>query len=296
MEVPTPLLQIVPQASVLLHEEYDEGRAARLAAKIKEDGILKDPPIAARLPDVSQLIELDGTNRLVALRQMGLDCALVQVVDYLDPALRLSAWYHIVHSFVLDDLMAAVQRIDGITLEHTTREQADTLLAQRSIIAYLSPSSDPAAAYAIVCIADLTKQAHVLNQMVHLYKYPGGGPVRRISSEEGASWPQHGPVGEGQAEGIMVAFPTYTPHEVAEMALSSHLLPSGVTRHLLPVRALGVNLPLDVLTAAYSMDERNALLERLVAERARAGRVRLYHEPTFVYDDLAGCWIEKGIP
>ncbi len=285
MEVPTPLLLIVAEDSVLLHEEYDEGRADRLAAQIRKDGMLKDPPIVGRLPQVSQLIELDGTNRLVALRRMGLDCALVQVVDYLDPALRLSSWYHIVYGRELDALLVAVQGVPGVSLEHISRAAADAALAQRTIVGYLSPSGDPDHAYAISVAADLPGQAVALNAIVHLYKYAGGAPVRRISSEEAVSWPQHGPVGEGHAEGIMVAFPTYTPHEVAEMALSCNLLPSGITRHLLPVRALGVCLPLDTLTRAASLDERNAILEQLIAERARAGRVRFYHEPTFVYDD-----------
>jgi hypothetical protein len=285
MEVPTPLLLIVSQDSVLLHEEYDEARADRLAAQIRKDGMLKDPPIVGRLPQVSQMIELDGTNRLVALRRMGLDVALVQVVDYLDPALRLSSWYHIVHGREPGELLAAVRNTPGLSLEHVNREDADAALAQRTIIAYLSPSSEPDRAYAISIGTDLPGQAHALNAIVHLYKYAGSTPIRRISSEEAVSWPQHGPVGEGQAEGIMVAFPTYTPHEVAEMALSGKLLPSGVTRHLLPVRALGVSLPLDVLTRPATLEERNAALEQLIAARARAGRVRFYHEPTFVYDD-----------
>lgn len=285
MEVPTPLLLIVAQDSVLLHEEYDEGRADRLAAQIRKDGMLKDPPIVGRLPQVSQLIELDGTNRLVALRRMGLDCALVQVVDYLDPALRLSSWYHIVQGYDVGALAAAVQNTPAVSVEHVSREQADAALAQRTIIGYLSPSGEPDRAYVISIAADLPGQAAALNTIVHLYKHAGGTPVRRISSEEAVSWPLHGPVGEGHAEGIMVAFPTYTPHEVAEMALSGNLLPSGVTRHLLPVRALGVCLPLETLTSPITLDERNAALEQLIAARARAGRVRFYHEPTFVYDD-----------
>lgn len=285
MEVPTPLLLIVPQDSVLLHEEYDEGRADRLAAQILKDGVLKDPPIVGRLPNVSPLIELDGTNRLVALRRMGLDAALVQVVDYLDPALRLASWYHIVHGRQIDELLAAVRDTPDVSLEQISREEADAQLAQRTIIGYLSSSSEPSQAYAIHATTDLPGQARALNAIVHLYKYAGGPPVRRISSEEAASWPQHGPLGEGHADGIMIAFPTYTPHEVAEMALSRNLLPSGVTRHLLPVRALGVSLPLEVLTRPCNVAERNAALEQLIAERARTGRVRFYHEPTFVYDD-----------
>lgn len=310
MRVPMPLLQIVPQADVILHEEYDEGRVARLADRLQADGVLKDPPIAGRLPDLKQLIELDGTNRLMALRHMGLDCALVQVVDYLDPAMQLSAWYHVVHQLPFTNLLSRAQAIPGLEIEQTTRTEADNLLASRHIAAYLTASNAPQTAHVLHASDALATQARVLNELVHAYKFKGGPPVHRISSDEIYGWPtpptaapSHGasagadqldrgtlisPPLDGKADegddGTLIAFPTYTPHEVAQMALSGDLLPSGVTRHLLPVRALDVHLPLDLLRANLSLAEKNRQLQAILHERSRGGRTRLYYEPTFIYN------------
>jgi|GEM_PF-577393 len=295
MRVPTPLLQIVPQAMVILHEEYDEGRVSRLAARLAVDGVLKDPPIAGRLPGMEQLIELDGTNRLMALRHLGLEHTLVQVVDYLDPAMRLSAWYHVVHQLALGDLLARCRPL-GLRVEQVSVAEADRLLAARAVAAYLRGSDEGGVAHVLYASSDLGEQAQVLNELVHAYKFAGGPPVHRISSDEVDSWPgaedaailAHVSGRRSQNEGgTLVAFPIYTPQEVAQMALAATLLPSGVTRYLLPVRALDVHLPLSLLSDDLPLAEKNRNLQAMLLERSRNGRTRLYYEPTFIYNGLA---------
>ena len=59
----------------------------------------------------------------------------------------------------------------------------------------------------------------------------------------------------------------------------------GVTRHLISGRALGVNVPLVLLAGDRPLEEKNAWLHGHLQNRLRRHMVRLYEEPTFVFDE-----------
>ena len=62
-------------------------------------------------------------------------------------------------------------------------------------------------------------------------------------------------------------------------------LPTGITRHVIPNRALRVNLPLELLRAAGTVEAKNAALSELIHERLLGHRVRVYPESTVLFDD-----------
>ena len=63
-----PDICVVPIDHCLLHEQTDDARVARLAARLKTDGILRNPPVLGRHDGVDSLIVLDGATRVTASR------------------------------------------------------------------------------------------------------------------------------------------------------------------------------------------------------------------------------------
>jgi len=61
-------------------------------------------------------------------------------------------------------------------------------------------------------------------------------------------------------------------------------VPSGVTRHVIPNRALNINIPLDVMSADWDIERKRQWLQDWVMERMAANAIRYYAEPTFSFN------------
>jgi hypothetical protein len=83
----------------------------------------------------------------------------------------------------------------------------------------------------------------------------------------------------------LVAFGRFRKKEILELARNAAKLPAGVTRHIVPGRALRVNLPLEVVLRHGSVEEKNAWLRAWIQHRLQEGRVRSYLEPTILFDE-----------
>ncbi len=65
-----PELHIVGLDDIVLHEDPDMERVARLVDRFSADGILKNPPVVGRSKGHRRIV-LDGANRVTALRKLG---------------------------------------------------------------------------------------------------------------------------------------------------------------------------------------------------------------------------------
>ena len=83
----------------------------------------------------------------------------------------------------------------------------------------------------------------------------------------------------------VIVFPPFTPEDINHCASNEAKLPMGITRHLISGRALGVNVPLDLLASSRPLDEKSVWLHDYLQNRLRRHMVRLYEEPTFVFDE-----------
>jgi hypothetical protein len=84
--------------------------------------------------------------------------------------------------------------------------------------------------------------------------------------------------------GALIEFPALTIPDVTEAALGADLLPAGITRFVVPDRALRLNYGLDELRAG-ELEAKQRRLDEMIQERARLGRVRRYAEPVIILDD-----------
>src|SRR5437867_13203231 len=97
LEFQLPDLRFVAIGSLRSHERHDPQRMAPLGQRIREHGVIKNPPVVAPLADAgaeARFVVLDGANRGGAARPAGLPHLVVQVGRYGPPSVQLRTWYH----------------------------------------------------------------------------------------------------------------------------------------------------------------------------------------------------------
>lgn len=274
-----PVLKIAPLESIIIHEHHDKRRSERLAIKIKDDGVLKDPPIVAKLEGEAKYVHLDGANRIDTLRLLGCRDILVQIVDYYDEeSVRLDSWCHLTQ-MGKDLFLSQLRGIEGLEIERIDREAAGELLGGKKVLCCIFFSDGEA--YAIKGEGELKPRVLLLNRVVDIYK----ANITRDIVEQGKLADQIDDLFRKHSHdgcNVLVVFPKFTPKEVVELAASNVRIPAGITRHIITDRALRVNFPLMILSSkAISLEEKNTLLEDCL----RGKSPRFYKESTVMYDE-----------
>jgi len=271
-------LTIVALRDVILHEEIEAQRVEMLQARLGGDRVLKNPPIVAPVRDgaATRYIVLDGASRTSALRALRVPDVLAQIVDYHSPALKLEAWHHL----LLDIAPARVRQIletsSDLELINMDEARAQRALEARDILAYVKFSDG--ALVGLRGQRSLAEQMRALNELVRAYE--AQAELYRVPT---TTFETH--VQDPHRFAALVAFPKYQPDEIVNLALNGARLPMGITRHIIPGRALRVNLPLDILENAQTLSEKNAWLDAWLVQKMRDHRVRFYQEPVFLFDE-----------
>lgn len=264
-----PRLSILPIDDVLFHEEPDEERAALLTAKLKREGVLRNPPIVADVNGTRRRILLDGANRLTALRSLGFRYVLVQEIDLFDPGLVISLWHHAVERLDKSYFAEQLAAIDGLAVRTVEEEQGKT------IARLLFPDRS---AFYLSAGGDVFRIVHLLTQVTRLYH--GSAYMDRVSYTNLEHLQRN--YAEFRA---LISFRTFRKEEIVQLTTNNVKVPSGITRVLVPKRALFFNLPLEVLRSGGSAEELNQWLQQHLAEKIRNKSIRFYQEPTFIFDE-----------
>jgi hypothetical protein len=82
-----------------------------------------------------------------------------------------------------------------------------------------------------------------------------------------------------------VVFPQLRPADILSAAREGERVPSGITRHIIPNRALNINIPIEVLEADWDLERKRAWLHDWLMERMAANAIRYYAESTFSFDE-----------
>src|SRR5512136_526458 len=275
-EIEIPKLQFVAAGDLVLHEQHDASRTNPLAERLRRDRVLKNPPVVAPINGDARFVVLDGANRTTALAQMGIPHVVVQVVDYDDPELVLDTWYHLAAEIPPEVFCSVIQNIPGITFDRVPLMQARAALARRDALAYVVCSGGD------VLMArgsgDLHVRAGLLNALVEAYRYRGR--IYRVSTDQ---LDQHLPYYQDVA--ALIVFPHYTPAEIIELARNGARLPAGITRHVIPRRALRLNIPLSILRDNWPLTEKNGYLKDWLRRKMASKEIRYYAESTWLFDE-----------
>jgi hypothetical protein len=279
-ELSLPDLRFVPIDSLVPHEMEDLRRARALARRLREEGMLMNPPIVAPVDSPGageRYVLLDGANRYCAVRAAKFPHLLVQVVRYEDPRIHLSTWHHALEQEPAGDLTRDLGGIDGLTLHVRPLEEARAALAAREALAYIvGPGADAVSLHGGRDLADRTA---ILTAVVEIYR--GRFPIHRVSTDSFPAARARLPEAS-----LLVVFPSFEKAEILGVALQGARLPAGITRHLIPGRALRLHMPLDRLAdAAESLEEKNRWLGEWIARRVATHHVRFYEESTILFDE-----------
>ena len=256
---PLPLLRVVPLDRIRPHEEVDPLRVGRLAGRIDSEGSQLNPVIC--IEDASgDLVLLDGASRTAALKRLRLPFAVVQIVDA--ASVMLETWHHVVRECKPAELLKAVA--DRPDLQIVTDQGPPRIWTpdgtSRTVHGEgLSPNG-------------------AIGSLVGAYV--GHWRINRMIDVDLAAASRRFPDWAG-----LVEFPSLTVEDVMQAAISHDLLPAGITRFIVPGRALRVNVDLELLREPGTEADKQQILDDLIADRAGKGRIRRYEEPVVILDD-----------
>jgi hypothetical protein len=273
-----PVLRIVPAAQIRLHEEFDIQRVGPIRDEMRRQRILTNPPIVAPIPGRRAFAVLDGANRVMAARSLGLPHVLVQVVDYHDRSIVLSKWDHVVVHFSDEEFFTRLLQLEGVKLHRATLAAARRKLAAREVFCFFHHRD-----WGTVTLGRARRapsDVHLLRAITGIYK--DRAAILRVQLKART------PSELRLEDAFLLAFPTFAKRDILRCAASpDDKLPTGISRHIIPNRALKVNFPLDVLGSRKSLAEKALALQALVADRVRRKAIRHYTEATFLYDEMS---------
>lgn len=266
-----PELRIVPAEALLLHEECDAGRVDRLARRLEADGILRNPPIVAALDGRSYVV-LDGANRVTALQRIGAPHQLVQVVDYDDASVALEVWSHLLRD---DGMLVAAQASPGARWERMPEDAVRSGLCDGTLACGLVTTDG---AHGLAGPGALEGRIRLLAGVVAAYK--GRTPIYRVHPAPlGVLAREYGDAA------ALVLFPLLTKQDIRAVARLPVKLPSGISRHIIPQRALRVNVDLALLRSDEGTALKQTRLDDIIRSRLLDHRIRHYPEATVLYDE-----------
>lgn len=271
-----PTLKIIPLDQVILHEDHDMQRTKPLVAKLRAQGILRNPPILMPLTDSSgRFMVLDGANRVTSLKDMEFPHIVAQVVEADYPHVNLQTWNHIVWGMSTSTLLRSIRKIKGIQLVKVDAiKSLDApmymplqirLADGRFFIIEEEPS-------------DLAAHIHTLHQIVNTYKTRAS--LDRTSQTLIDTFKKVYP-----DLTALVIFPRFKIPTVLKLASQNIVLPTGITRFTVSPRALHLNYPLHELSSGKPIEYKEAYLQQWLEERVKNKGVRHYAEATFLFDE-----------
>lgn len=254
-------LRVVPLGQVRPHEEVDLDRVERLAARLEEAGVLVNPPVVT--PDPPGFVLLDGATRTEALRRLDCRDVVVQVVEGKD--LELRTWHHVVRGSDPGRLRRHLEEHKSLTLRP---------VAERGVARVYFSTGEPVSVHPTGGVS----RFGALSALVGTYL--ASARISRATRPDPAAALRLYP-----DMTALVAFGDLGLADVFAAADSGDRLPAGITRFIIPGRVLRLGVSVSLLGSDLPLEEKQTVLDRLLEDRARDGRIRHYTEPVFILDE-----------
>lgn len=216
-------LYIVPLNTLKPHEEIMEGLMLKLRDSLVKEGVLRDPIIA----DYKRELIIDGSHRVAVLRELGAKYVIVQHFDYMHDDVKVYRWFRAFKS---------VERFPEDLVKYVSRFKYECSLID--VYALYIVFKDEF--YLLLSKGNLSTVTDQLRKI-----------ERRLTDSLGE--PQFIHEGELSREGLqlenclVLGYRPIHKNEVLQAFSRGFLLPHKTTRHVIPYRILGLNVPLDYL-------------------------------------------------
>jgi hypothetical protein len=264
-------LKITSLKNLIPHELADFKRIEFLSKKIAQDGQLRNPIVVGKLQEGNRFLILDGTTRASALKILNFPDALVQVVDFQSPEVKLETWRHLILGTNKEEIVEEAKRLN-LNVTSTNRSGAMSVLNDKNVVSCFLFDEENS----LVITdggSDLEVQIRELKRLLSVcYR-----KSRVYCADDEECFNLAKQVHNGEA--VAHLLPTFSKEEIKSMALRGILLPIGVTRFIIPKRILRVDLSNEVLASSVSLEEKNLFLSELIKYRLENKKIRLYQEP-----------------
>ena len=225
-------IAIIDIASIHMHEETIPEVVQKLATDLLKDRVLRHPIIV----DEKTLVVLDGMHRAAALRIIGCVTIPVCLVDYDNPSITVETWWRAFK----EDRGELIKELSGpnIQTERTALEEAKTKLENRTASAFIATKEE--------CLIikskryDLKQNYRLVRDIEQKAKSLGYGMSYETESDALLK------LEEGSVRTIL-APPPIRKEDVREFGVRDDLFPHKATRHIIPARPLGINVPIEIL-------------------------------------------------
>lgn len=266
-----------------LHEKVLPDFIKKLEAFIKEDGIVKDPVIV----DEKTLVVLDGMHRVVALRELGSSYVPCCFIDYTVPVVQLGAWYRVIIGGASTKEIVEMTRT---SFKNLRINEAETTNLDRKINSFQGIGAFRSSSSAWIIRTGKKTNPKEAYDSIYLIEEKLRSSGLRITFQT-----------ESDAKTIILndksstclMVPVLSKKDVLHFALRGEVFAPKATRHVFPVRILGVNIPVEWLDGEkLEITEANEKLQSLLSSRKLVklpgGQIvdgRRYEEPIYLFEN-----------
>lgn len=217
---------IVSLDGLLLHEQVVDEHVIGLTDAIEQDGAIRDPVVV----DGSTNVVLDGMHRVTAARRLGLEHIPACLVQYDDPGIEVEGWAKVYEGISPGAIerSTAIVGIDLVSSPSTTtgHDEARPVAVIDGTFFQLEAGET----IEEVCTFLDTLLGELMSMGYH----------HRLEPDTYLN-------GSFDGEETIVAMPPLPKSTIVEVANAPFSFPPNTTRHIVPVRPIGLNVPLDVL-------------------------------------------------
>jgi len=226
-------IAIIDIGSIHMHEETIPEVVQALAADLLRDSVLRHPVIV----DEKTIVVLDGMHRAAALK--AIECIRIPVcfVDYDNPSIRIETWYRAFNRKKPQSLVEELTRWNIKTRQSNIREAKKSLEAGTAA-AFIATSER------CLVIENTSSDVRQNFQRVVSIERMAESLGYRVNYET-----EHDALkelGEGTAQ-LILGPPRVTKQDVRTVGLKGDLFPHKATRHIIPARPLGIDVPIEIL-------------------------------------------------
>jgi hypothetical protein len=253
------------------HEQTVPEDLSQLVLALRRDPVLRHPLIA----DKETGLILDGTHRLAALTELGCRLVPCALVNYNDPKIRVERWFRIVLGRSLREFAS---RIVGAVPETKSTREAEECLATRRCYASLEDEH-----LCLVLTSPDANSASMARRAFQIEETAREGGMK-VSYSDNKSFPLK------QGPGFFVSTIRIEKPEVIGSALEGAFFPPKTTRHIIPSRPLGINLPVEWLNEENVSKANSRFIEHLRTKKVKrlpqgswVGS-RRYQEEVFMFE------------
>lgn len=264
---------ILPIEGIRPHEEYDRWILSRIVGSLRLEGAMHDPILV----DENTLTILDGTHRYWALKKLGCHSVPAALYDYQSQHIQVGCWYRCFNKALTPEILGffktrAMKKKDALRLLKARDVCLSIFMRDGSYVFDWGSSTgiDVYDAYQFMALLE------------------GGLKSRGYNITYATESDALDLLSSGEA-GAVLAPPPITKEEVIQTIKYNKLFPKKSTRHVLPYRPMGINVPLswlqgDADSASKKLEE---LLSRGTFQRMLAGTVigsRRYEEEVYIFE------------